>query len=145
MKKSIIFKAISFLCIPICVIAVILSIFAVYVKNGTDFNESKYYASSPFVTLYIDDLSNVCDDLIYNNENYYNIKDGENTIYYTNRQLYNSNVKDFKYLAIYNNKAITNIEISKELNTIDSIKEYIQNLQGYENVNLQNGLVNSIK
>ena len=112
MKKSIIFKAISFLCIPICVIGVILSIFAVYVKNGTDFNESKYYASSPFVTLYIDDLSNVCDDLIYNNENYYNIKDGENTIYYTNRQLYNSNVKDFKYLAIYNNKAITNIEIS---------------------------------
>jgi signal transduction histidine kinase len=143
MKKSIIFKAISFLCIPICIIAVILSIFAVYVKNGTDFNESKYYASSPFVTLYIDDLSNVCDDLIYNNENYYNIKDGKNTIYYTNRQLYNSNVKDFKYLVIYKNKAITNIEISKELNTIDSIKEYIQNLQGYENVNLQNGLVNS--
>ena len=143
MKKSIIFKAISFLCIPICIIAVILSIFAVYVKNGTDFNESKYYASGSFVTLYIDDLSNVCNDLIYNNENYYNIKDGENTIYYTNRQLYNSNVKDFKYLVIYNNKAITNIEISKELNTIDSIKEYIQNLQGYENVNLQNGLVNS--
>ena len=90
MKKSTIFKAISLLCIPICIIAVILSIFAVYVKNGTDFNESKYYASGPFVTLYIYDLSNVCDDLIYNNENYYNIKDGENTIYYTNRQLYNS-------------------------------------------------------
>ena len=143
MKKSTTFKAISFICIPICIIAVILSIFAVYVKNGTDFNESKYYASGSFVTLYIDDLSNVCNDLIYNNENYYNIKDGENTIYYTNRQLYNSNVKDFKYLVIYNNKAITNIEISKELNTIDSIKEYIQNLQGYENVNIQNGLVNS--
>ena len=57
MKKSTIFKAISFLCIPICIIAVILSIFAVYVKNGTDFNESKYYASGPFVTSYIDDLS----------------------------------------------------------------------------------------
>lgn len=143
MKKSTIFKALSFICIPICIIAVVLSIFAVYVKNGTDFNESKYYASSPFVTLYIDDLSNVCDDLIYNNENYYNIKDGENTIYYTNRQLYNSNVRDFKYIVIYNNKAITNIETNKELNTIDSIKEYIQNLQGYENVNIQNGLVNS--
>ena len=143
MKKSIIFKAISFLCIPICIIAVILSIFAVYVKNGTDFNESKYYASSPFVTLYIEDLSNVCDDLIYNNENYYNIKDGENTIYYTNRQLYNSNVKDFKYLVIYNNKAITNVETNKELNNIDSIKEYLQNLQGYENVNIKNGIIES--
>ena len=143
MKKSTIFKALSFICIPICIIAVVLSIFAVYVKNGTDFNESKYYASSPFVTLYIDDLSNVCNDLIYNNENYYNIKDGENTIYYTNRRLYNSNVKDFKYIVIYNNKAITNIETNKELNTIDSIKEYIQNLQGYENVNIQNGFVNS--
>ena len=143
MKKSTIFKALSFICIPICIIAVVLSIFAVYVKNGTNFNESKYYASSSFIASYIDDLSNVCDDLIYNNENYYNIKDGENTIYYTNRQLYNSNVRDFKYIVIYNNKAITNIETNKELNTIDSIKEYVQNLQGYENVNIQNGLVNS--
>ena len=56
-KKYQIFKAISFLCIPICIIVVILSIFAVYVKNGTDFNESKYYASGSFVTSYIDDLS----------------------------------------------------------------------------------------
>ena len=132
MKKSTIFKAISFICIPICIIAVVLSIFAVYVKNGTNFNESKYYASSSFIASYIDDLSNVCDDLIYNNENYYHTKDGENTIYYTSRQLYNSNVKDFKYLVIYNNKAITNVETNKELNNIDSIKEYLQNLQGYE-------------
>ena len=143
MKKSTIFKAISFICIPICIIAVVLSIFAVYVKNGTNFNESKYYASSSFIASYIDDLSNVCDDLIYKNENYYHIKDGENTIYYTNRQSYNSNVKDFKYLVIYNNKAITNVETNKELNTIDSIKEYIQNLQGYENVNIKNGLIES--
>ena len=56
-KKYQIFKAISFLCIPICIIVVILSIFAVYVKNGTDFNESKYYASGSFLTSYIDDLS----------------------------------------------------------------------------------------
>ena len=143
MKKSTIFKAISFICIPICIIAVVLSIFAVYVKNGTNFNESKYYASSSFIASYIDDLSNVCDDLIYNNENYYHTKDGENTIYYTSRQLYNSNVKDFKYLVIYNNKAITNVETNKELNNIDSIKEYLQNLQGYENVNIKNGIIKS--
>ena len=143
MKKTTIFKAISFICIPICIIAVVLSIFAVYVKNGTNFNESKYYASSSFIASYIDDLSNVCDDLIYNNENYYHTKDGENTIYYTSRQLYNSNVKDFKYLVIYNNKAITNVETNKELNNIDSIKEYLQNLQGYENVNIKNGIIES--
>ena len=143
MKKSTIFKTISFICIPICIIAVVLSIFAVYVKNGTNFNESKYYASSSFIASYIDDLSNVCDDLIYNNENYYHTKDGENTIYYTSRQLYNSNVKDFKYLVIYNNKAITNVETNKELNNIDSIKEYLQNLQGYENVNIKNGIIES--
>ena len=143
MKKSTIYKTISFICIPICIIAVVLSIFAVYVKNGTNFNESKYYASSSFIASYIDDLSNVCDDLIYNNENYYHTKDGENTIYYTSRQLYNSNVKDFKYLVIYNNKAITNVETNKELNNIASIKEYLQNLQGYENVNIKNGIIES--
>ena len=143
MKKSTIFKAISFVCIPICIIAVVLSMFAAYVKNGTNYNENKYYASNSFVTSYMEDLSYVCDDLIYRNENYYHISDGDNAIYYTSRQSYNSNVKDFKYLVIYNNKAITNIEISKNLSTIESIKEYIENLQGYENVNIINGVIES--
>ena len=71
MKKSIIFKAISFIFIPIMIILVVLSIFAVYVKNGTNYNENKYYASHSFVTSYIQDLSDVCDDLIYKNENYF--------------------------------------------------------------------------
>ena len=143
MKKSIIFKAISFIFIPIMIILVVLSIFAVYVKNGTNYNENKYYASHSFVTSYMQDLSDVCDDLIYKNENYYHVTDGENLIYYTNKQLHSSNINDFKYIVIYNNKAITNIETSKNLNTIGSIKEYIQNLQGYENVNMINGLIES--
>ena len=44
---------------------------------------------------------------------------------------------------IYNNKAITNVETNKELNNIASIKEYLQNLQGYENVNIKNGIIES--
>ncbi len=143
MRKSTIFKVISFVCIPICIMAVVLSMFAAYVKNGTNYNENKYYASNSFVTSYMEDLSYVCDDLIYKNENYYHISDGDNTIYYTSRQSYNSNVKDFKYLIIYNNKAITNVEISKNLSTIGDIKEYIEKLQGYENVNIINGVIES--
>ena len=46
-----------------------------------------------------------------------------------------------KYIIIYNNKAITNIEISEELKTIDGIKEYIKNLSGYKKVNLVNGII----
>ena len=141
MKKETIFKGISFICIPIFIIIVVLSLFAVYVKNGTEYNEDKYYSSNSFIRSYMTDLSNICNDLIYNNEEYFNSNDGENKIYYTNRQSYSTNIQDFKYIIIYNNKAITNIEISEELKTIDSIKEYIKNLSGYKKVNLVNGII----
>ena len=141
MKKETIFKGISFICIPIFIIIVVLSLFAVYVKNGTEYNEDKYYASNSFIRSYMTDLSNICNDLIYNNEEYFNSNDGENKIYYTNRQSYSTNIQDFKYIIIYNNKAITNIEISEELKTIDGIKEYIKNLSGYKKVNLVNGII----
>ena len=141
MKKETIVKGISFICIPIFIIMVVLSLFAVYVKNGTEYNEDKYYASNSFIRSYMTDLSNICNDLIYNNEEYFNSNDGENKIYYTNRQSYSTNIQDFKYIIIYNNKAITNIEISEELKTIDSIKEYIKNLSGYKKVNLVNGII----
>lgn len=141
MKKETIVKGISFICIPIFIIIVVLSLFAVYVKNGTEYNEDKYYSSNSFIRSYMTDLSNICNDLIYNNEEYFNSNDGENKIYYTNRQSYSTNIQDFKYIIIYNNKAITNIEISEELKTIDGIKEYIKNLSGYKKVNLVNGII----
>ena len=143
MKNNIIFKIICFISIPILIIAVVLSMFAVYVKNGTAYNEDKYYASRSFCTYYMEDMSDICEDLIYKNENYFNINDGDKTIYVTSKQNYNSNVKDLKYIAIYKNKAITNINTTKELNTIDSIKEYIENLQGYKKVNLVDGFIES--
>ena len=141
MKKETIVKGISFICIPIFIIMVVLSLFAVYVKNGNEYNEDKYYSSNSFIRSYMTDLSNICNDLIYNNEEYFNSNDGENKIYYTNRQSYSTNIQDFKYIIIYNNKAITNIEISEELKTIDGIKEYIKNLSGYKKVNLVNGII----
>ncbi len=141
MKKETIVKGISFICIPIFIIMVVLSLFAVYVKNGTEYNEDKYYSSNSFIRSYMTDLSNICNDLIYNNEEYFNSNDGENKIYYTNMQSYSANIQDFKYIIIYNNKAITNIETSEELKTIDSIKEYIKNLSGYKKVNLVNGII----
>lgn len=143
MKKSIIFKIICFICIPILVSGVILSLFSVFVKNGSDYNESKYYSSYSFVVLYMQDLSNVCEDLIYRNGNYFNIKDEDKTIYFTNRQNYNINVKDLKYLIIYKNKALTNISSNSDMKTIDNIKEFIQNQQGYEKVNIVNGNIES--
>ena len=122
MKKETIVKGISFICIPIFIIMVVLSLFAVYVKNGTEYNEDKYYSSNSFIRSYMTDLSNICNDLIYNNEEYFNSNDGENKIYYTNMQSYSANIQDFKYIIIYNNKAITNIETSEYLKKIYIIK-----------------------
>ena len=75
MKKETIVKGISFICIPIFIIIVVLSLFAVYVKNGTEYNEDKYYSSNSFIRSYMTDLSNICNDLIYKNEEYYNSND----------------------------------------------------------------------
>ena len=52
MKKETIVKGISFICIPIFIIIVVLSLFAVYVKNGTEYNEDKYYSSNSFLYHY---------------------------------------------------------------------------------------------
>ena len=143
MKRNVIFKVLAFVCIPISIIAVVLSLFAAYVKNGTDYNEDKYYASHSFETAYMMDLSDACDKLIYENENYYSINYGENIIYFTNNQSHNSNVKNFKYIVIYKNKALTNIDTGKDLTTIEAIKDYIKNIQGYEKVNISNGIIES--
>ena len=64
MKRNVIFKVLAFVCIPISIIAVVLSLFAAYAKNGTDYNENKYYASHSFGTAYMMDLSDACDKLL---------------------------------------------------------------------------------
>ena len=123
MKKDLILKSICYILIPIFIIAVIISVCSIAIQHNDNFNEDQYYQTTGFVAVYMNDISNACEDLIYNNEQYYNIKDGDITIYFTGVQEYYSNVKDFNYLIIYKNKALTNVELTDNTKTIEGIQK----------------------
>src|SRR5699024_8466416 len=52
---------------------------------------------------------------------------------------YYSNVKEWNYLIIYKNKALTNVELNDSTKTIDGIKQYLNEKQNAKKVNLING------
>jgi signal transduction histidine kinase len=143
MKKSIILKAMCFILIPISILSIILAAYSIYVQNASNYNERKCYFSSNFVYTYMNDISTACENLIYNNSNYYNLDDGDKIIYYPNNDQYNSNVKELKYLIIYKNKALTNIELNDSTRTIEGIKNFINESKDVKKTILLNGEISS--
>ena len=71
MKKSTLSKTICYIFIPIFLLAIVLSICSIIIQNDDSFDENKYYSSSRFVSSYMNDISNACRNLIYDNANYY--------------------------------------------------------------------------
>ena len=141
MKKSSLSKTICYIFIPIFLLAIVLSICSIIIQNDDSFDENKYYSSSRFVSSYMNDISNACRNLIYDNANYYSIEDGDNTIYFinTNSEDYYSNVKEWKYLIVYKNKALTNVELNNNTKTIDGIKNVLSQQTNSQRVNIIKG------
>lgn len=139
MKQSTTLKAICYVLIPIFIGIIVLSACSIIVQNDSNFEEREYYASSNFVGTYMNDISNACEDLIYNNGKYYNLEDGNITIYFTDLEKYYSNIQDFEYLIIYKNKALTNVVLEENTKTIEGIKEYINNNNKSKKVNIIKG------
>ena len=137
MKKNKFFKGISYGVLSITIIALILSIMCIAIKNSKYFSEEKYFNSESFSYDYLMTLREISNGLIHNNSSYNCIKDGEMEIYH----LYDSSeyssyseLKDMNFLIIYKNKAITNINA----NTIDEIKKKIESDQS-KKVDILNG------
>ena len=143
MKKDLILKSICYILIPIFIIAIIISVCSIAIQHNDNFNEDQYYQTTGFVAVYMNDISDACEDLIYNNEQYYNIQDGDITIYFTRVQDYYSNVKDFNYLIIYKNKALTNVELTDNTKTIEGIQKYINEEEQAKKVNVIKGEISA--
>ena len=143
MKKDLILKSICYILIPIFIIAIIISVCSIAIQHNDNFNEDQYYQTTGFVAVYMNDISDACEDLIYNNEQYYNIQDGDITIYFTRVQDYYSNVKDFNYLIIYKNKALTNVELTDNTKTIEGIQKYINEKEQAKKVNVIKGEISA--
>ena len=86
--------------------------------------------------------------LIYNNENFKNVYDGNVKICYTeedqfqqiiNKNMYN--LKDYYFLIQYKDLALTNVELTSETNNIELIRGFIEN--GNKKSNIINGEIES--
>lgn len=144
MRESRILKILCYISMPILLVALAISIFSIMVKENIYYDEERYFTSDSFTTAYMTYLSSCIKDLIHNNESYYCVQDGEKAIYYSNAQKnYFTTVKDKYFLIIYQNKALTNVELTEKTNTIDEIKSYINGRENAKHVNIIHGNIES--
>lgn len=141
MRNSRILKLFSYIMLPIFVGILIISIFYIQVKDATYYDEEKYFESESFMSLYMTRLSDIARKLIYKNPEYKNIEDGDSYIFYSANGEFNYDAPRMYFLIIYNNKALTNVELTSEVSTIESIKNYIANVDGNKTFNIVNGKV----
>jgi len=145
MKESKILKTISYLALIILISILIISVFTISMKENKYYNEEEYFSSEMFVDTYMSYIDNSIDELIHNNDSLYSIQDGEMKIHYSINQssYYDVDMKNRYFLIIYQNKALTNVELTNTTNTIESIKEYIKSDADAKNVNIINGEIES--
>ena len=148
MKRNKLLKAVSYVVLSISIVILIISIMCIAIKNSDYLNEEKYFKSEQFAFNYLMTLRDIADILIHNNSLYDSVKDEEMEIYH----IYNNysasgdiqstytnypSLKNINFLIIYKNKAITNISA----NTINEIKEQINNLPSDSKVNILDGKI----
>ncbi len=144
MKESKILKIISYIAIPILITALALSIFSIVMKENTYYKEEKYFSSDMFVSSYMEYLSEEIYNLIHDRNLYYSVQDGNITLYYTSAENnYYNDIKDRYFLIIYKNKALTNVELTSETNTVASVKAYIEKNTNTKKVNILFGNIES--
>ncbi len=141
MRKSRILKLLSYTMLPIFVGILIISTFYIQVKDATYYDEEKYFESESFMSLYMTRLSDISRKLIYKNPEYKNIEDGDSYIFYSANGEFSYDAPKMYFLVMYNNKALTNVELTSEVSTIESIKDYIANVDGNKTFNIVNGKV----
>lgn len=137
MKQSKILKMISYIVIPILIMALVLSIVSITMKENNYYNKEQYFASDEFVSSYMGYLSEKTYDLIHDKNTFHSTQDGDIKIQYTSDEHdYYDDLKNRYFLIIYKNKALTNVPINEQTFTIDSIKSYIEQNKDSKKVNI---------
>ncbi len=146
MKESKLLKCISYLLVPILVAMIGISMLSNYVQNNENVysNESEYFRTDGFVSRYMNILSNFADRLIYQNDTLPTCYDGEIQICYLDNKRYgNVEFENCYVLILYQNKAITNVELTSNTDTIEKILTYIAQNQDSKKVNILQGNIES--
>jgi len=144
MKQSRILKLISHLALITLISILILAIFTISVKENVYYNENEFFKSQTLAKTYMNYFEGAIIELIHNNDYLHSIQDGEIEIHYSiSQDDYKIDLKDRYFLIIYQNKALTNVELTNETNTIEKIRQYIQKNENAKNVNIINGDIQS--
>ena len=141
MRISKILKIICYITLPILIGIIILSTFYIVLKDATYYSTEEYFNSEDFLGSYMSKLSTATNRLIYRNPYYNSIKDGDTIICYTENGEFDYKKTNMYFLILYKNKAFTNVELTSEVSTIETIKNYISNLEGNQNFNIVNGKI----
>ena len=138
MKNSKILKILSYITIPILIASLALSIISITAKENVYYNKERYFQSGDFATEYMSFLRDQIYRLIHYNSSYESIKDGENEIFFANHLAgyYSYDIKNRYFLIMYNNKALTNVELTANTSTIEGIKAYIGQNPDSKKVNI---------
>ena len=86
-------------------------------------------------------LSTIANRLIYSNPQYNNIKDGDTYIFYSSNGEFDYRLINMYFLVIYKNKAFTNVELTSEVSTIETIKNFIKSVPESQTFNIVEGKV----
>ena len=141
MRNSKILKIICYITLPILIGIIILSTFYIVLKDATYYSTEEYFNSEDFLGSYMSKLSTATNRLIYRNPYYNSIKDGDTIICYTENGEFDYKKTNMYFLILYKNKAFTNVELTSEVSTVETIKNYISNLEGNQNFNIVNGKI----
>ena len=143
MRESRILKILSYILLPILLSSIILSIVYMYMEQKYVYNTEKYFLSQSFGTEYMNYLRQNTDDMIHNSTPYILKKDNDIEIHFITDDLYNNPVKNRYFLIIYKHKALTNVELTSQTNTIQTIKKFIEQNPDSKKVNIIYGNVES--
>ena len=150
MKESKFLKAISYILIPFLVLIIVLSVFYEFGKDiyGEKIDTSTYFKTDTFLNMYMSELSNEVQRLIYHNDSYNSLNDGNIDICFapgTSIHIFNNKqhiLKDYYFLIEYKDLAITNVELTSKTNNVQAIKDFINN-NSNKKANIINGVVES--
>lgn len=150
MRTNKILKVISYCLIPILVLIIVLSVFYEIGKNvyKNKIDADTYLKTDTFLNMYMSELSSKAQIIIYHNDDFNSVYDGNIKICY--RPIKDSycyqyseyELKDNYYLIQYRDLALTNVELTTSTDTIEEIKNFINNNEG-KKVNILNGVVES--
>ena len=144
MKQSKILKIISYIAIPILIIALLLSIFSIIMKENNYYNKEQYFVSDEFVSSYMGYLSSQTYNLIHDKNTFYSTQDGDIKIQYTSDEKDSyDDLKNRYFLIIYKNKALTNVPVNEQTLSIEGIKTYIEQNKYSKKVNIIYGNIES--